>query len=185
MLASRLAMAGHDVTCFKGVGATWPGRVEGGHVIPFATNQNLMSELEGMENRKEVRAIFHTAALCDYTVKSVQALDGRELAAAKIPSCSGELTLTLTPTSKLIHELRTLFPLSRIIGWKYELNGSKAESLVAAQRQVADNQSDACVINGAAYGSGFGFYEPGTALTHCPDKNTLCDFLVKWLRDAA
>ena len=54
----------------------------------------------------------------------------------------------------LIQGLRDLFPMSRIVGWKYELVGSRADVLAAAIRQLSDSRSDACVMNGAAYGGG-------------------------------
>lgn len=184
-LASQLAQSGCDVLCFRGVGATWPGRPEGARLMPFATNANLESELEGIEARDGVTAVFHTAALCDYTVKSVQTADGSEIAALKIPTSEGELKLTLAPAPKLIGELRRLFPNSRIVGWKYELNGSRSDALFAGEQQMKANGTDACVINGAAYGGGFGFHEPGMPIVHCNDRASLCEWLDRWLHERA
>jgi phosphopantothenoylcysteine synthetase/decarboxylase len=181
MLANRLTRAGFEVICFKGVGATCPLRIEGARTIPFATNDNLRAELEGLENREQVAAVFHAAALCDYRVKSTHASNGAEIAAAKIPSRSGDLTLTLEPVPKLIAELRALFPASRIVGWKYELNGTPAEVIEAAERQMAEAGTDACVVNGAAFGPGFGVCEPGVELAHCADKARLCAHLARWI----
>ncbi|HSI12626.1 MAG TPA: hypothetical protein VK961_11310 [Chthoniobacter sp.] len=92
------------------------------------------------------------------------------------------MTLTLDPSAKLIHELRDLFPASRIVGWKYELIGSRADVLAAAIRQLNESRSDACVMNGAAYGAGFGFLEPHKKPTHLADKMTLCEHLAGWLK---
>ncbi|MEA3209139.1 MAG: phosphopantothenate---cysteine ligase [Chthoniobacter sp.] len=181
VLANQLAGAGCEVLCFKGVGATWPGRVEGGQVIPFATNASLRAELEAIEDRAKVAAVFHAAALCDYSVKSIRTSEGTELAAAKIPSRAGELVLTLVPAEKLIAGLRALFPASRIVGWKFELNGDRAGAILAAERQLMVCETDACVLNGAAYGSGFGFLEKNGAMVHCADKAELSKFLVQWL----
>ena len=119
---------------------------------------------------QKIRAVFHAAALCDYRVKSVHTSGGAEVAATKIPSRAGELTLTLDPAAKLIHDLRDLFPASRIVGWKYELVGSRADVLAAAIRQLGESRSDACVMNGAAYGGGFGFLEPRIKPVHFADK---------------
>jgi len=182
MLANTLAKAGCEVVCFKGVGATGQDRVVGARVVPFGTNQHLESELEALPHREKIVAVFHAAALCDYRVKSVLSSDGAQVAATKIPSRSGELTLTLDPAPKLIHSLRDLFPGSRIVGWKYELVGSRADVIAAAIRQLAESRSDACVMNGAAYGGGFGFLEPHTKPVHFADKAPLCAHLARWLK---
>jgi phosphopantothenoylcysteine synthetase/decarboxylase len=182
MLANYLAKAGCDVVCFRGVGATSPMRVTGAKLVPFATNEHLRSSLEELPQREKIAAVFHAAALCDYRVKSVHTRAGAEVAATKFPSRAGELTLTLDPLSKLIHSLRDLFPASRIVGWKYELVGSRADVLAAAIRQLAESRSDACVMNGAAYGGGFGFLEPKLKPVHFADKAAICAHLGRWLK---
>ena len=181
LLANRLAQAGFEVICFKGVGATSQKRLKDVRIVPFATNDHLRSELTALKHRGEVAAVFHAAALSDYRVRRVQSSDGSELAGLKIPSRDGGLTLTLEPATKLIPELRPLFPNSRIVGWKYELQGNREETLIAAAQQLEESRSDACVINGAAYGVGFGFYQPGQALVHLGDKLALCEHLAQWI----
>jgi phosphopantothenoylcysteine synthetase/decarboxylase len=180
MLANRLTQAGFEVLCFKGVGATCPLRAEGARVLPFTTNGSLRAELEGVENRSEIHAVFHAAALCDYRVKSVHSSSGAEIAAAKIPSRAGELTLTLEPLPKLLPELRQFFPASRIVGWKYELVGTRDDVLAAAARQMRETGTDLCVVNGAAFGAGFGVCQRGGRLLPCTDKARLCEHLVQW-----
>ncbi len=184
LLANFLVKEGFEVVCFRGVGATCPERVAGAKVVPFATNEHNPGELEEMPEREKIEAVFHAAALCDYRVKSVLMSDGAEVAATKIPSRAGELTLTLDPAAKLIHELRDLFPASRIVGWKYELVGSRADVLAASIRQLTESRSDACVMNGAAYGAGFGFLEPQKKPVHLGYKAALCAHLAGWLKPA-
>lgn len=182
ILTNQLVKAGCEVLCYRGVGATSQERVAGAKILPFATNQHLQSALEELPERETVSAVFHAAALVDYRVKSVHTSTGREIAATKIPSSAGELVITLSPYHKLIQSLRDLFPMSRIVGWKYELVGSRADVLAAAIRQLSDSRSDACVMNGAAYGGGFGFLEPKMKPQHFADKSTLCQHLAKWLK---
>jgi phosphopantothenoylcysteine synthetase/decarboxylase len=182
LLANFLAKAGCEVVCYRGVGATAHVRVTGARLVPFGTNQHLQSELEELPQRETVDAVFHAAALCDYRVKSVHNSFGTEVAATKIPSRGGELMLTLEPYSKLILGLRDLFPQSRIVGWKYELVGSRADVLAAAIRQLAESRTDACVMNGAAYGGGFGFLEPQSKPQHFADKTAICQHLARWLK---
>jgi phosphopantothenoylcysteine synthetase/decarboxylase len=181
LLSNALASAGYEVLCFKGLGATSCRPIESAQVLPFSTNENLLAALESIEEPETISAVFHAAALCDYRVKSMHRDDGTEIAAHKIPSRQGELVLTLAPAQKVITQLRWLFPISRIIGWKYELNGVRADALRAGGRQIDDSRSDGCVINGQAYGTGFGFIEPDAPLVHCADKVELCNHLVGWL----
>jgi phosphopantothenoylcysteine synthetase/decarboxylase len=181
LLANALASAGYEVLLYKGVGATCSRPIESAHVLPFSTNENLLAALEAIAEPETITAVFHAAALCDFRVKSMHRSDGTEIAAQKIPSRAGELVLTLAPAEKIITQLRWLFPVSRIIGWKFELNGARPEALQAGVRQIDDSRSDGCVVNGTAYGTGFGFVEPDAPLVHCADKVELCNHLVGWL----
>ncbi|MGB8170014.1 MAG: phosphopantothenoylcysteine decarboxylase [Chthoniobacteraceae bacterium] len=181
ILANALASAGYEVRCLKGVGATCGRAIEGAQVTPFATNAHLLLALESVPERESIAAVFHLAALSDFKVKSIHRSDGTEIAAPKIPSREGDLLLTLTPAPKVIAQLRQLFPVSRIVGWKYELNGSRADVLRLALQQIDQNRTDVCVVNGRAYGAGFGFVEPGAPLVHCADKSELCSHIVGWL----
>ena len=184
MLANRLTRAGFEVLCFKGVGATCPLRVEGAQTVNFTTNENLRAGLAALEGRGEILAVFHAAALSDYRVKTVQSSDGTVITSAKIPSRGGELTVTLEPALKLIGDLRTLFPASKIVGWKYELNGGREDALIAAMRQIDGAKTDACVVNGTAFGPGFGVCEPDVEPMLCADKPRLCAYLSRWIERA-
>jgi phosphopantothenoylcysteine synthetase/decarboxylase len=184
-LANQFAKLGFEVVCFKGVGTTCADKIVGARVVPFATNEHLRSELEELEHREQVTAVFHTAALCDFRVKSIHTSAGAEVAATKIPSRTGELILTLEQAPKLLLEMRDLFPVSRIVGWKYELVGSRADVLAASIHQLGRCRSDGCVMNGTAYGAGFGFLEPQQKPVHFADKRALCDHLARWLKPEA
>jgi phosphopantothenoylcysteine decarboxylase/phosphopantothenate--cysteine ligase len=79
----------------------------------------------------------------------------------------------LTPTPKIIGRLREWFPKARLVGWKYELDGDLMRLISLAEQQLKDNSTDACVVNGLAYGVGFGLVKgPGRCL-HLPDKTAL------------
>jgi hypothetical protein len=78
---------------------------------------------------------------------------------AKIPSRSGALTISLEPATKVISRMRLLFSKSILVGWKYELVGTSRDALTKALRQIDENHTDACVLNGRAFGEGFAFCE--------------------------
>ena len=164
----------------KGEGAVSHADAGGARVIGFSTNADLLELLREFAG-SNVGAVFHAAALCDYRVKSVRGGDGARLEMQKLPSRAGGLTLTLEPTVKLLPELRAIFPAAKITGWKYELDGTPTEVVAKARTQLAECRTDACVVNGAAWGVGFGLIEPGREPVSLADKPALCVFLAEWL----
>ena len=179
LLSAALVRAGHEVICLKGEGAVSHADAGGARVISFSTNADLLARLREIGAR-DVGEVFHAAALCDYKVKAVHTADGAPMTARKIPTLAGELTLTLKPARKILPELRAIFPGARIVGWKYELNGMHAAAEAKARGQIFANGTDACVVNGAAWGSGFGFIEREREVVSFPDKPALCAFLAQW-----
>jgi phosphopantothenoylcysteine synthetase/decarboxylase len=173
-LARALARAGHAVTCFKGVAATTKESAEPARVVAFTTNDDLAAQLRALPDRAEVGAVFHAAALADFKIE--WARDGQR----KISSRAGAVTLTLVPSSKVIRELRELFPQARLVGWKYELDGTREDALAKAKWQLADNRTDVCVINGIAYGRGFGVVTAGQPPVHLADTTALCAWAAEW-----
>jgi phosphopantothenate---cysteine ligase (CTP) len=79
----------------------------------------------------------------------------------KISSEAGALLAELVPTPKIIAELRGWFPQARLTGWKYEVGGDRAGVLALGGKQIAQCRTDACVLNGPAWGRGFGLLAGG------------------------
>jgi phosphopantothenate---cysteine ligase (CTP) len=179
LLATKLRWAGHDIVVLKGEGATAYADTSNLEVATFSTGEDLLLKLAARAGNAD--AILHSAALCDYRVKTARGADGAELTAAKIPTRSGEITLTLEPAVKVLPRLRHFFPHAKIVGWKYELDGNRDDVLAKAERQFTEAQNDACVVNGAAWGTGFGFVEPGREPVEFPDASALAQHFVKWL----
>jgi phosphopantothenate---cysteine ligase (CTP) len=182
-LASELAKAGCEVTCLRGVSATYRGSCEGATELPFTTNDDLLAQLRHFSQSTTIDAVFQVAALCDFKVARVDDASGAAVAAAKLDSRVNSLTIHLVPACKLISELRGLFPKATIVGWKYELVGSREEALAKAWRQIGENRTDACVLNGAAWGDGFGFCTPPARVETLAGKAELAQFLPEWLRN--
>jgi len=174
-LARALARAGHDVVCFKGVAATTKESADPARVVPFTTNDDLAAQLRALDGRGEIGAVFHAAALADFKIEWAHA--GQR----KISSRAGAVTLTLVPSNKVISELRGLFPAAQLVGWKYELDGTRAEVLAKAERQLAENRTDVCVLNGVAYGRGFGACAAGQPPVHLADAAALCAWAAQWV----
>ncbi len=182
-LANAFAAAGHRVVCFRGEGATSSLPFAAGvDVRPFATNADLAARLEAFG---PAAVVLHAAALADFEVDFVRDQDGELLTAAKIPSRAGHLLVGLRPAPKILPELRAWFPGATIIGWKYELTGDLAAALHAGSHQLTEAGVDACVVNGRAYGEGFGLLDPAGRVRHFADKAELSTGLVRWLDSRA
>lgn len=182
-LSNAFMEAGFDVFCLKGSAATSADPDPRCRLHSFDTNDDLLDSLRRLSLEHEIAAVFHVAALCDYRVSRVEDDQGRSCDSPKIASRSGALTISLKPATKVIAEMRQLFPDSAIVGWKYELAGSRSEAVAKALRQIQDNDTDACVLNGRAFGSGFGFFQSGRPTMECQDKAEVVRFLVLWLKE--
>lgn len=177
LLSTELVRSGHEVFCFKGYGAVYPSPESECHVAQFTTNDDLLHLLTQTAAANEIGAVFHAAALCDYKVGAVRDDQGRPCDSPKIASRAGALTLTLVQSTKVISRLREIFPGSVIVGWKYELAGTRIDAMIKASRQLAENETDMCVLNGRAYGPGFGICRNTGLMHECRDKPNLVKYL--------
>lgn len=183
LLADRLADAGFEVICLRGTGATYQAGLDKCRHEPFTTNADLLARLAKLSRAQEIAAVFHAAALCDFMVTRVGDVTGNAVEAPKIESRSGRLVLHLEPAKKIIRELRGLFPHAVIVGWKYELNGTRPDALGKAWCQIQENHTDACVLNGRAWGHGFAFCTPPDSVRELRDKAEVAAFLAGWLKE--
>jgi phosphopantothenoylcysteine decarboxylase/phosphopantothenate--cysteine ligase len=175
-LANFLTARGHAVTLLIGESATWPGPRQARTVKIFSTTKDLHRKLKALA-RAKVDIIFHAAAVSDFGFGKLFSDDGRGgliplKRARKIPTRAGHLFVELAPTPKIIGELRGWYPGARLVGWKFEADGGRADALRAARRQLADCATDACVANGPAYGPGFSLVT-ARRRTHLADKEEL------------
>jgi phosphopantothenoylcysteine synthetase/decarboxylase len=177
ILCRSLASHGFEPVCLRGEYATHPAPHDCADVRTFTTNDDLAEQLAALAAGKTYAAVFHAAALCDFKIARIQDAGGRLLRESKVSSRQEKLILTLEPASKLIHRLRGLFPASLLVGWKYELDGTRGGALKKARRQLAECQTDACIVNGKAYGAGFGYCTPDGKLRHLADKHALAGHL--------
>ena len=91
----------------------------------------------------------------------------------------------LTPTPKIIAELRAWYPGARLVGWKYEADGNRASAIEAAESQMTKCLTDACVANGPAYGEGFGLVTGPKKCLHLPAAAALFEALDGLLKSEA
>ncbi len=180
-LASTFVDAGHRVLLFRGEGSTAPPPDRPVTLSRFATNDDLAGQLLECGKHEEVDVVLHAAALCDFRVVAARSGDGSDALRAKISSRAGRIVLELEPATKVLPRMRGWFPAARIVGWKFELNGGRDEALAAVWRQMQEADTDACVLNGRAWGEGFALCEPGGRASAFRDVAELGAGLLAWL----
>lgn len=177
VLADALADRGWDVVCFRGEGATFPRFPHRAEVIPFATNQELEERLS-LVSRCD--AFFHAAALSDYRVAEVR-VNEVEVGDSQKLSGSQAVSIRLEPVPKVLDLLPARYPQAAIVGWKYELEGSREDAVAKAVNQLERTKIAATVINGCAFGEGFGLVRPNQDMVCLRDKNALSACLADWV----
>ncbi len=175
-MAGFLTARGHAVTLLIGEQATHCGERQARRVETFTTSDDLRERLRKLSG-EAADAVFHAAAVSDFRFGKVwrRAANGAlgEVQSGKLPTGAGTLLAELVPTAKIIAELRGWFPRARLAGWKYEVEGGRAAAVALGEAQMAECRTDACVVNGRAYGAGFGLVTgPGKCL-HLPDAEVL------------
>ena len=184
-LANYLAARGHNVILLLGEQATYSGERRAQRVESFSTTADLRAKLKSLATKK-VDEVFHAAAVSDFAFGRIFAPDAAnklgEIKGKKIPTRQGKLLVELLPTSKIIAELRGWFPRTKIVGWKFEADGRRADAVAAARRQLAECATDLCVVNGPAYGEGFGLLGKKGEPAHLPNPPLLFDALEKFAR---
>jgi len=177
LLSDELAARGWNVVCLRGEGSTAAPPV-GVKVASFSTNDSLEKILQGQP--RDAAAVFHAAALCDFEVAGISGAEG----AKKLSSRSGTISLDLRPAVKVLPKLRGLFPGAKIVGWKFECDGGRHEAIGRGLAQIGDASTDACVVNGPAFGVGFGFLLPDGSVRDFADKRSLARALAEWASDS-
>ena len=177
-LAKRLADDGHEVTLLRGCSATHTEMPEGIGLQQFTTTADLAEKLERLARAESgAGAVFHAAAVSDFAVGQIfrRADDGqlKPLNVGKLSTRDGDLLLELKPTPKIIASLREWFAEALLLGWKYEVDGDRDSALGQGQTQIVENQTNGCVVNGPAYGNGFGWLSNDHPAEHLADKAEL------------
>jgi phosphopantothenoylcysteine decarboxylase/phosphopantothenate--cysteine ligase len=156
-LANYLTEQGHDVVLLVGYYATHRGELKARTVETFTTTADLRARLEALSTQGGVGAVFHAAAVSDFTFGGAwERNETGELIPCKerkISTRKGPLLAELKPTPKIIGHLRGWFPQAQLVGWKYELDGDRRSSLTWPGNNWP-RTTNACGHR-AAYGDGF------------------------------
>jgi phosphopantothenoylcysteine synthetase/decarboxylase len=166
-LANFLVARGHNVTLLLGQLSTHQDQRKVRRVETFTTTADLLDRLIRLSAEKP-DAVFHAAAVSDFAFGKIWRRGGgdemHEIKSRKISTEPGTLLAELVPTPKIIAELRDWFPQAHLTGWKFEVDGDRAGVLALGGKQITQCHTDACVLNGPAYGRGFGLLADGTCV---------------------
>jgi len=147
------------VALLIGEQATYSGDRKATRVNPFSTTADLMEKLQALA-KQDMGAVFHAAAVSDFTFGKIWLRSDQgelsEIKSGKISTRQGTLLAELVPTPKIIMSLRQWYPTAKLVGWKFDVDGNRASVLRAAENQMHKCRTDACVVNGPAYGEGLG-----------------------------
>jgi phosphopantothenoylcysteine decarboxylase/phosphopantothenate--cysteine ligase len=179
LISAALVARGFEPLLFRARGATHTDVPSGTLVHEFETNHDLARALEHVSETRgaDIRAVFHAAALSDYIVTAVRGPEGSLAHVHKIPGDLPQIHLVLEPAAKILPRLRGWFPRAWIVGWKYELEGTREDAVETARTQLRQKRTDATILNGAAYGPGFALLQNDRSPVHFPTKREVAQFL--------
>lgn len=184
-LAAYLTEKGHHVFLLRGRGSTFRTPAKTALVIEFTTVADLEQHLRSMSSQR-IDVVFHAAAVGDFRFGKVWARQPsgglKELGEGKISTRHGTLLAELLPTPKLIMKFRDWFPKAWLVGWKYEVDGDQSSAIARAKEQIVHTRTDVCVINGPAYGEGYGVLTQESEHQHLPDPPALFECLERRCR---
>jgi phosphopantothenoylcysteine decarboxylase/phosphopantothenate--cysteine ligase len=145
-------------------------------VISFTTTADLSTRLQALSGTS-VDAVFHAAAVSDFAFGKVFVRESTgalvEASSGKFSTRHGSLLAELVPTPKILPRLRGWFPPARLVGWKFEIDGDRSTAIAAGLAQLESCGTDACVVNGPAYGLGFGLLAKGSDCHHASNASSL------------
>jgi len=178
-LALSALEAGHQVTLLRSRLCTVPPPPPACQRIDFTDIEELQDALYRVAE-SSFDAVWHAAAVGDFLLYSATTGDGQVLeSGSKWPSRIEQLVCTFKPAPKLIRLLPDLFPGATRVGWKYATEGSLTELRLAALEQIRENRTHLCIINGPAYGPGFGVCDAADGYNHVPDAFELAQRLLE------
>ena len=187
-LAAHLVACGHTVTLLIGAQAIYRESHRAQTVEFFTTTSDLREKLKSAATHAP-DAIFHAAAVSDFSFGKVwnRSPEGdlAEVKSGKLSTRSGTLLAELVPTPKIIAELRDWHPRACLVGWKFEVDGGQPDVIALGERQLADCRTDACVVNGRAYGEGFGLVRAPGKVKHLENAAALFVALEAFAREKA
>jgi len=159
------------------------------HPLPPSLNRAAqfltLTDLEGLILKTDLTtfdAILLPAALPDYELHQALGPDNHPLPSKKWPGSLPKILIELRPSSRVLPTLRSKAPKAKIIGWKWEAGSKPEEAISAAQQQCLNCKTNASVLNGPAYGTGYLLIPAEGGNVPCADARALGEALLRFLK---
>ena len=173
-LAQGIAKIGGKVTVLEGpVTVTRPLEAKSIKVLKYHFYDELFNLLK-KQLLKKFDIVIHAAAVSDYQLKNTHR--------QKIKSGRPNLRLTLTPTKKIINEIKIISPESFLVGFKLETSSQKSTLTAKAFTLIKEAQCDLVVANGLRNNYvGYIINKEKQILAHATSRGDLSRKLIKIL----
>jgi phosphopantothenate-cysteine ligase/phosphopantothenoylcysteine decarboxylase/phosphopantothenate--cysteine ligase len=157
-IAARAYDRGHAVTLFtsnpevlEAIPAARPRSAPDWQVRPYRTFDDLEKSMAGAIPGGPFDVIVHAAAVSDYSVAGIYTHEGGEFhdaRAGKVKGSHPELWLKLTPTPKLVDQIRGAWGFAGVlVKFKLEVGLSEAELLEVAEKARVHSSANLMVAN--------------------------------------
>jgi phosphopantothenoylcysteine decarboxylase/phosphopantothenate--cysteine ligase len=181
IVADILRQSGLSPHLWLGVNLTHPIPSQ----IPVDARFRTIHDLQKMIKETPVddfEAILLPAALPDYDFLEATGPDQRPLSIQKWPGSLSQIYLKLKPSPRILPTLRSQAPRAKLVGWKWEAATTLEQAEESARRQCVECQTNASVLNGPSYGSGYLFLPVNAPRIPCPDADALGRALASFLK---
>ena len=134
-IAEHLSSLGYKITYLHGINTLLPKNKS--YNIQFSDFNNLKNQLQDLLVNNHYDAIFHLAAISDYTVSELLKSDKTISPEkdTKIGSGIDDLTIKLKPTSKIVDEIKSISKNKSVVLFAFKFSGSS--SLSDSKKEVA------------------------------------------------
>jgi phosphopantothenoylcysteine synthetase/decarboxylase len=153
--------------------------------IPVAGRFRTIHDLQKLiadATLKDFQAILLPAALPDYDFIQATGPDQHPLSTQKWPGSLSQIDLKLKPSPRILPTLRSKAPQAKLVGWKWEAATTLEKAEECARRQCVDCKTNASVLNGPSYGTGYLFLPVNSPGIPCADAETLGSVLASFLK---
>lgn len=144
-IASHLNELGHEVNLLKSVNSS---SSFSGNTFLFESFDDLEKELFHQLEKLQPKLLIHSAAVSDYKLDSICINDEEILNTDKIPS-GQKLSLNFVPTKKLVNEVKSISPNTKLLAFKFTKTNSESERLAAVKKLITTSNADFVFWNDA------------------------------------
>lgn len=112
----------------------------------LVTNEDVESFILELVKDRHVGTIILNVALCDFKAEPIDGLDNG-WHAKRLETANGNVTLTLTPTDKLISKIRRVRPDIFLVGFKTTTNKSVDEQFLSGLKMMKSSKCNLVLAN--------------------------------------